>query len=268
MEDITYRRLTKIEEMHAASDFITSIWGDEGYINPFLFIAQSHVGCVLNGAFKKDKVIGLNYGFIGKDENQSFLYSHILAVHPDFRASGIGAELKKMQAVYAKKQGLNCIKWTFDPLQSKNAYFNFHKLGATCNIYVPNFYGKMTNKLNRGVDSDRLLIEWNLGEEKRSNRNTFHESIMKFPFICEQDYLVPVEWKPRDELIVAIPVPSDIQKMKEANALQCVQSWQKEMRKLFQHYFNHGYQVVDFKFEKSKDIQYYILKKEKNEVNL
>ena len=52
------------------------------------------------------------------------------------------------------------IQWTFDPLQSKNAYFNVQKLGVILRQYYVNLYGQTTSKLNEGLDSDRVIAEW------------------------------------------------------------------------------------------------------------
>ncbi len=33
------------------------------------------------------------------------------------------------------------IKWTWDPMQARNAHFNLNRLGATVDTYADNFYG-------------------------------------------------------------------------------------------------------------------------------
>ncbi len=44
----------------------------------------------------------------------------------------------------------------------RNAYFNLTKLGAVPDEYLPNFYGPMTDGINGGDDTDRLLVRWRL----------------------------------------------------------------------------------------------------------
>ena len=52
--------------------------------------------------------------------------------------------------------------WTFDPLVARNAWFNLAKLGATPTGYLEDFYGPMTDAINAGMASDRLLLTWRL----------------------------------------------------------------------------------------------------------
>ena len=52
--------------------------------------------------------------------------------------------------------------WTFDPLVRRNAYFNTVKLAARPVEYLVDFYGEMTDEINAGQGSDRLLVEWPL----------------------------------------------------------------------------------------------------------
>ena len=53
--------------------------------------------------------------------------------------------------------------WTFDPLVRRNAWFNIAVLGAEVREYLPSFYGSMTDAINAGDDSDRLLVTWDVG---------------------------------------------------------------------------------------------------------
>ncbi|MFN7927632.1 MAG: hypothetical protein U0Y68_06745 [Blastocatellia bacterium] len=54
--------------------------------------------------------------------------------------------------------GLPLMVWTFDPVQSRNAYLNIVKLGAVVRKYKVNYYGNYsTSTLHRGLDTDRLL---------------------------------------------------------------------------------------------------------------
>src|SRR5690606_32746671 len=56
--------------------------------------------------------------------------------------------------------------WTFDPLIHANARFNLHHLGARGERYLVELYGLMDDDINRGDASDRLLIRWDLEDER------------------------------------------------------------------------------------------------------
>lgn len=57
------------------------------------------------------------------------------------------------------------VTWTFDPLISRNAYFNLSKLAAAAPEYLPDFYGPRSDEHNVGA-TDRLLIRWDLATER------------------------------------------------------------------------------------------------------
>jgi predicted GNAT superfamily acetyltransferase len=56
------------------------------------------------------------------------------------------------------------VVWTFDPLVARNAWFNLAKLGALPTEYLEDFYGPMTDAINEGMASDRLLLAWRLDD--------------------------------------------------------------------------------------------------------
>jgi predicted GNAT superfamily acetyltransferase len=58
------------------------------------------------------------------------------------------------------------IEWTFDPLESKNAYLNIEKLGVIVRRYYPNHYGPVSSGIFQGLDSDRVVAEWWLGKPR------------------------------------------------------------------------------------------------------
>jgi predicted GNAT superfamily acetyltransferase len=56
------------------------------------------------------------------------------------------------------------ITWTFDPLQSRNAHFNFSKLGVIADRYYVDYYGVTSSFLHR-YGTDRLWVTWLLEDE-------------------------------------------------------------------------------------------------------
>ena len=96
----------------------------------------------------------------------AYLHSHMVAVRAGHRNRGLGFALKRAQRVDALGRGITRMRWTFDPLVEKNAWFNLHKLGATAQRYLPDFYGKIESTLQGGLPTDRLLVEWELWGER------------------------------------------------------------------------------------------------------
>ncbi len=137
-----------------------------------LIVTKSAGGFTL-GAFVENELVGFVLSvpmFAAENEEQGF-YSHMTAVSQDFQSCGIGAKLKWAQREKALEKGVKFIKWTFQPVQTRNAFFNLEKLGVVIREYQPNFYGTDYSTLHEqgkkiGLDSDRLFAEWHLESEK------------------------------------------------------------------------------------------------------
>jgi predicted GNAT superfamily acetyltransferase len=123
------------------------------------------------GAFAAERLVGFVLSVPGFRGEERFFYSHMTAVAADFQSLGIGAKLKWAQREQALAENVEFIKWTFQPCQPRNAFFNLERLGATIKSYAPNFYGTdystaQEQKGKIGLDSDRLFAEWHLNDEK------------------------------------------------------------------------------------------------------
>lgn len=135
-----------------------------------LIVTRSAGGFTL-GAFTGEKLVGFVLSVPMFYAKKRAFYSHMTAVAPDFQSVGVGARLKWAQRERALKEGVGFIKWTFQPAQARNAFFNLEKLGAVIREYQPNFYGTdygnaHQNNEKIGLDSDRLYAEWHLKSEK------------------------------------------------------------------------------------------------------
>jgi predicted GNAT superfamily acetyltransferase len=110
--------------------------------------------------------IGFLFSFPALYQGEWVLWSHETAVLGEYLHKGIGAELKRVQRQMAKDVGYSKIAWTFDPLVSRNAYFNLVKLGATIAEYQQNVYGvDKSDLINRGIETDRFIAVWSTAVE-------------------------------------------------------------------------------------------------------
>jgi predicted GNAT superfamily acetyltransferase len=107
-------------------------------------------------------MVGYVLGWAGVDRDGLHVHSHMLAVRPVLRHGGVGYALKLGQRAQALEQGIAVVRWTFDPMVARNAYFNIAKLGAVCDRFERDFYGEMTDILNAGERTDRLIVRWDL----------------------------------------------------------------------------------------------------------
>ena len=97
---------------------------------------------------------------------KAYLHSHMTGVVESYRNRGVGRMLKLFQREEALGRGIRRIEWTFDPLETRNAHFNFNRLGAFARKLIANFYGVTTSPLHRGLPTDRLLVEWELDSRR------------------------------------------------------------------------------------------------------
>jgi predicted GNAT superfamily acetyltransferase len=91
-----------------------------------------------------------------------------MAVARDYQNKGVGARLKWAQRGKAMKEGRDFIKWTWDPMQSRNAHFNLNRLGVIVHHYEANFYGLDydVRAQQPGLPSDRLFANWHLNSPR------------------------------------------------------------------------------------------------------
>ena len=141
------------------------MWGRPGEpaIDSDVLKALAHSGNYVSGAYADRRLVGGLVGwFGGMPPHELHLHSHILGVVAGSEAHGVGFELKQHQRRWCLERGIKVVEWTTDPLVRRNGYFNLTKLGARARQYVVNVYGVMTDEINAGEESDRLLITWQL----------------------------------------------------------------------------------------------------------
>ena len=171
--EIDIRRCRSLEELEQCVKLQKEVFGlPDLEVSPrrHLVVTISAGGFVL-GAFAAEKLVGFVLSVPGFSGEKRFFYSHMTAVAKDFQSFGIGARLKWAQREEALKENVEFIKWTFQPCQPRNAFFNLEKLGAVIKSYAPNFYGTDYGTSHNpnakiGLDSDRLVAEWHLESEK------------------------------------------------------------------------------------------------------
>src|SRR5215204_3455398 len=138
-----------------------------------LIVARSAGGFTL-GAFDGGRMVGFVLNQIAVRESpatgaeEAVGYSHMMAVAKDYQNRGVGARLKWAQRARVVAEGRRFIRWTWDPVQARNAHFNLNRLGVVVRSYAVNYYGTdystVTGRFGEplGLDSDRLVAEWEL----------------------------------------------------------------------------------------------------------
>ena len=165
-----------------------------------------------------------------------------------------------------RRQGLDHITWTYDPLQSRNAHFNIAKLGAVCNTYLPNYYGELRDALNIGVPSDRFQVDWwvnsarvkrRLGKQPRKKMDLAHYLSAETPRLNETFINTAGLIAPRSSStsvyinssasapLLLLEIPADFLAIKAADPALAIE-WRAHTSALFEEMFSAGYLVTDF----------------------
>lgn len=166
--EVTIRNIDDAAEMRAVEDLQKEVWGisDLDVVPLTQLVAARAAGGTLIGAFAEQTLVGFVYGFPAFEHDQLAHHSHMLAVKPAYRRFDLGRRLKLAQRESAIAQGVGLMTWTFDPLQSLNAYLNFTKLGVVSNRYLPDFYGEDPSSFLHQTGTDRLWVSWFLKSER------------------------------------------------------------------------------------------------------
>ncbi|WP_231603375.1 GNAT family N-acetyltransferase [Bacillus sp. FJAT-27231] len=223
-------------------------------------------GGLLLGAFQENRLIGFSYGFAGFANGSAYLCSHMLGIHPDYQKQGIGEALKQAQKQEAACLGYKQVTWTFDPLESVNAYLNLTKLKAVCSTYEVNCYGKMEDGLNAGLPTDRLKVDWWIQSDYVNHSFAFSEEKAKvfadyektregFPKIS----LHHPEYLEGEEALI-VPIPKKFQEIKK-HSFDLALDWRMNIRTIFLQLFTNGYTAVKLIQRPDEPVNHYLFVK-------
>ena len=247
----TIRPLADYAEMKRAVDFQRVIWGgdfDEA-VPASVFWFTRRIGGIAAGAFDDAGVmVAILFGITGWDGARPIHWSDMLGVHPAARGHGLGFDLKAYQRDTLLEIGVTTVKWTFDPLEARNAWLNFGRLGVTSREYVRDAYGDSTSVLHRGIGTDRLVVEWQLDSSRVRHRMGMRNVARDAPATAaSEEPINPDDGEPVLDLEsdrVALRVPEDIQALK-AHDPEAARGWRMRTRRAFEAYFGRGYEVAD-----------------------
>ncbi|HKQ75683.1 MAG TPA: hypothetical protein VJ810_18435 [Blastocatellia bacterium] len=278
---IEIRPVKTQEEYHDVERLQREIWGAQDIeIIGFETLMTAHKnGGVMLGAFDivedREQMVGFVFGFVGLTADGRVKHcSHVAGALPAYRDRGVGYALKLRQREIVLAQGIDLITWTFDPLESRNARFNFHKLGATCRVYLRNLYGAMRDAMNAGLPSDRFQVDWRIADPRVEARlwDERVDATPPSPFsllmadgVPTINPLVASESLLSSEEVGTLPerllveIPSDFQSLKAADK-DLALDWRLRTRNLFEETFSKGYVATDLLLDGGRS--YYLLERE------
>ncbi len=113
---------------------------------------------------------------------------------------------------------------------ARNAWFNIARLKTKAVKYYVNFYGAMADSINAGDDSDRILVEWDLINER------------------------VIKPSPNQ---ISVEIPKDIVEIRKSD-IESARNWRRQVRDALKQKLDAGWSIIDF----TKDYKY-ILSEEK-----
>ena len=265
---VAIRDLKTIEDLQQLRVVEKDVWGmaDEDAVPMTLAIALKAAGNIFIGAFakeksqkektEKEKLVGFAFGFLGREHGVTTIHSHMLAVLDAYRHLDLGARLKHAQRERALAMGIREITWTFDPLQSRNAHFNFAKLGVVSETYKVDFYGPETSSVLHRNGTDRLWVRWLLESRRvrdriagKSARSEALDALrLLAPLIRFDGKGKPVRAELGESLArerVSIEIPGDILAVEKADT-GLAREWREATRWAFRESLKAGFFVSEF----------------------
>ena len=269
IESIVIREITELAEMRELELVQKEVWGvaDIDVLPALALRPQVEVGAILLGAFKGHEIVGFVYGYPGLIDGQTIIHSDMLAVKPEFRRLSLGYLLKLAQREKALEQNIDCITWTFDPLQLRNANLNFGRLGVTSNSYMVDYYGQTSSFLH-SFGTDRLWVKWLLKSDRVRDRiqQTVRSSdefldMPKLISVGEDEQPLQGEVNQIAEKIL-MEIPGDINRLVSRNDGSAMH-WRQVTRDAFLTAMKAGYSVEDFFIveKDSRTVGAYLLRK-------
>lgn len=275
---ILIRPVETIEDSRLIESLIAQIWSEDPRIivpDHFIITIARNGGVALL-AFDDDRPVGFCLGFLGLTEDGRLKHcSHMNGVLPAYQSGGLGYRLKLAQRRAVLAQRIDHVTWTYDPLETRNANLNLHKLGAVCRTYRREVYGQMRDALNQGLPSDRFQVDWWIASDwvrqrveggPAPDRPTLREwQARGAPLLNparenRQGLPEPASAAgPPDSKTCLLEVPANFQAIK-AGDLALALAWRMHTRALFEQAFALGYTAVDLLYEQGRC--YYLLEKD------
>ena len=254
-DNIVIRNLETMADLSATVELQKAVWGmhDVEVSSPHTLRAIVHAGGVVIAAEIEGLMVGFCFGMAAWREGDLWLWSHMAGVRPEYQGRGIGFRLKLAQREWALARGFCRMAWTFDPLQSGNANFNFNRLGVTARIYSVNHYGAMQDGINAGLASDRLEAQWQLDSPRVEERlrGAPQESPLvpvdaaKLVYVDEAGAVVREQSAGFTESRYSIEIPLNISDLKQRD-IERAQTWQLHLRGVMTALMDASYIVSGF----------------------
>src|SRR5882672_7610356 len=257
-QSIVIRDLESFDDLCQVKAVEKEVWGmaDDDSLPMTLAIACKAAGSIFVGAFEGDQLVGFAFGIFGREHGQTTIHSHMLAVLEPYRQHDLGLKLKHAQRERVLALGIREMTWTYDPLQSRNAHFNFAKLGIVSENYKVDFYGPETSSVLHRNGTDRLWVRWLLDSrrtrDRMSGKDTRAETLdalrLLAPLVTFNGDGRPARADLAESLArqrVSIEIPGEILEVERID-MGLAREWREATRWAFTEAIGAGFYVAEF----------------------
>ncbi|NLG62324.1 MAG: GNAT family N-acetyltransferase [Candidatus Cloacimonetes bacterium] len=267
---LTIRPLETPDDLRACVRLQEETWGpgfSEKVPYAVLWFTR-RIGGVLIGAFDGDELVGYVFGVTGWRDRRPVHWSDMLAVRRDIRDRGIGLQLKRAQRAALLEAGVTLAQWTFEPLESRNAYLNLVRLGGVARTYERDVYGYSDSPLHGVIGTDRLIIDWHLDSPRVEGRlagaRATPPDAASLPAVNMVEIRdgIPVCTAvdiDRTDDAVALLIPADIARVRDRDA-DVARGWRACTRSAFEAYLARGYVVTEL-IRRDEQVSAYVLQR-------
>jgi predicted GNAT superfamily acetyltransferase len=260
------RDISALDDCRAVVGVQEAVWGRDGETVPasVLFVSAKRGG-ILIGAYHGAELAGFVWSLRGVRDGSATHWSHMLGVVPEWRNRGLAEQLKWAQRERALVAGVDLIEWTFDPLQAPNAHFNLHVLGGIGASYGENVYGALAGPLHRGTPTDRLTVEWWIGEPHVAGHFSRRKTQDPRLAVRSSDAAIVPDaiqttvqgWWTHVSAVSAdltaprirVSIPPKFSEMQHEET-EIALAWRQATRRVMTSLFARGYRAVDFQLDR------------------
>lgn len=255
-EILTFEKIHDVDELEATTLLQQAVFClSERDVCPGHMLATLNklLGLVI-GVYNPDRsLVGFSYSWpMFTSNGHKTLLLDMIGIEESSRDLGIGYETMIITMIEAMNMGIDEIRFTFDPLKSRNANIYLKKIGAEVIQFEQDPYG------DAGLSGDRFLASWNLQTNFLKEDQT-PENVTKYTLddFDSSQIITPENYPQSIELL--LPAPEDDEKLSEEIRMQ----WASFYREVGNRYFPQ-YQAVYFISESHQESRenYYVLRRQ------
>ncbi len=260
---IAIDRLKTPYELASCEKLQREIIGDRGMLSvPALIAVNRSGGLVLIGKDSdSEQPAGTMVDIACNDDGVASWFTAFYGIKEGFRNQGVGSELRMEEREIGLREGITLVTWAIDPLRSLDAHLAFNKLGAIAVGYERDLYGELDDPMNRGLATDRLIVEWWLTSPRvlavvdhHALPYHFHLGLDRMEVVTRttaadngERRLSGFNDSARGEVIL-VEVPAKLDRLRTRDA-DLARDWRLKTRDVFEHLFTTGHIITGFVHE-------------------